>query len=270
MSVLSDEDRRGLCRLVAALSGAEHEFVIAGGQAARLYRFHPLARVLDWAPILTSDIDVATQDKGHRAIVNVGAQVEAQGFVATFEGDDRPPRTLYVLENAELEFIVPDVKRRHATGVTVDVLGVNAQRVPNLEPLLVAPVVLNIDGVGEVRLPNPAAYIVQKIITLTNRRTLAQKGKDALYVHDVLQLFMTATGLRRPIVEQAKEVTASLSRGQRLLLTENVTRLCDQQTDFVIEASRQASGRSVNSVAAITTALRLGFRELLPEFFTAR
>lgn len=73
------------------------------------------------------------------------------GLSAPFEGEDRPPRTHSVFGNAELEFLVPDVAQRHPTGATVNVLGVSAQKVKNLEPTT-----LEVEGVGAMRLPNPA------------------------------------------------------------------------------------------------------------------
>lgn len=101
MNLLTDEERDVFRRLLEALRGAEHEFVIGGGQAARLLRLHPFARTLEWAPVLTSDIDIASQAKGHRSAIALDKAIERAGFSARFEGDDRPPRTHYVLGNAD-------------------------------------------------------------------------------------------------------------------------------------------------------------------------
>ena len=142
-------------------------------------RLHPLARTLDWAPVLTSDIDIASHARGHRSAIALDQAIERAGFTARFEGDDQPPRTHYVLGNAELEFIVPDVAQRHPTGATIKVLGVNAEKVKNLEPLLFEPMTLEVDGVGTIRLPNPGAYIVQKTLTLSDRRTIGGRTRGA-------------------------------------------------------------------------------------------
>lgn len=95
-------------------------------------------------------------------------------------GDDRPPLTHYSPGAAEIELIVPDLPRRHASGATVEILGASAQKVADLQPLLVEPIDLEVEGIGLVRLPNPGAYLLQKMITLGARRTLEKKGKDAL------------------------------------------------------------------------------------------
>lgn len=71
------------------------EFIIAGGQAARLLRLHPLATRLEWNPLLTRATDVATVDKGHRGN-DIAKAFEAEGFTPSPEGDDVPPRTHYL------------------------------------------------------------------------------------------------------------------------------------------------------------------------------
>ena len=264
MIQLSDDESEVLRRLLAALGDAFGEFVIAGGQAARLLRLHPLARELEWAPLLTSDVDVATQDKGHRSNVDLADTLEREGFKPSLAGEDVPPLTHYVLGASEVELIVPDLPRRKHTGATVFVLGASAQKVADLEPLLVEPIELTVPKVGVVRVPNPAAYIIQKALTLTNRRSIAKKGKDALYVHDALQLFTKDARIQPEVVAQARRILATLGKSQKRRLTENVAKLSDGRTDFVAEASRQASGRpGVHSPEAIALANRLGFRELL-------
>jgi hypothetical protein len=169
MIELTDEEADVLRRLLRAVGGVVPEFVIAGGQAARLLRLHPLATRLDWNALLTTDTDVATIDKGHRGN-DLAQAFEAEGFTAVFEGDDVPPRTHDLRGTAEIELIVPDVARRHSSGVTVKILGASAQKVKNLEPLLVEPTVLEVPNVGRVRVPNPAGYIIQKVLTVTDRR----------------------------------------------------------------------------------------------------
>jgi NAD(P)-dependent dehydrogenase (short-subunit alcohol dehydrogenase family) len=59
MIELTDEETDVLRRLLRAVGGVVPEFVIAGGQAARLLRLHPLATRLEWNPLLTTDTDVA-------------------------------------------------------------------------------------------------------------------------------------------------------------------------------------------------------------------
>lgn len=222
-----------------------------------------MATRLLWAPLQTSDTDVATVDKGHRG-GDLAKALELEGFDSVCEGDDVPPRTHYVRGAAEIELIVPDVPRRHASGATVKVLGASAQRVKDLGPLLIEPTEIDVPGVGRVRVANPAAYLIQKVLTLTNRRSLQKKGKDALYVHDVLLLFTHDGRLHREVVALARRVVATLTKGQRAKLLETVAKLGDPRTDFVAEAARQAVGRPVlQTPDAIALANRLGLAELV-------
>lgn len=213
--------------------------------------------------MLTSDTDVATFDKGHRGN-DLAHAFEAEGFTPTFEGDDVPPRTHYLRGTAEIELIVPDVARRHSSGATVKILGASAQKVKDLEPLLFEPAELDVPKVGRVRVPNPAAYIIQKVLTLTNRRTLQKKGKDALYAHDALLLFTLNGNIHPEVVALAPRVMATLTKKQKAKLLDIAAKLGDARTDFVVESARQAEGRPrIHNAEAIALANRLGFKELL-------
>jgi|CXWL01.1.fsa_nt_gi hypothetical protein len=263
MIELTEEEVDVLCRLMRALSGVVPELIIAGGQAARLLRLHPLAIRLEWNPLLTSDTDVATVDKGHRGN-DLAKAFETEGFTHALEGDDVPPRTYYLRGAAEIELIVPDVARRHSKGATVNLLGVSAQKVKDLEPLLVEPTELEVPNVGRVRVPNPAAYIIQKVLTLKNRRSLEKKGKDALYAHDALLLFTHNRHLHPEVIALAARVVATLTSKQKVKLLETAENLSDARTDFVAESARQAEGRpGLHTAEAIALANRLGLKELL-------
>lgn len=263
MIELTDEEADVLRRLLRAVGGVVPEFIIAGGQAARLLRLHPLATRLEWNPLLTSDIDVATVDKGHRGN-DLAKAFEAEGFRPTLEGDDVPPRTHYLRGAAEIELIVPDLARRHTSGATVKILGASAQKVKDLEPLLVEPTELVVPNVGRVRVPNPAAYIIQKVLTLTNRRSLQKKGKDALYAHDALLLFTLNGHIQPEVVALANRVMATLTKKQKAKLLETAGKLGDARTDFVVESARQAEGRpGLHTAEAFALGNRLGLKEML-------
>lgn len=262
MIELTDEEADVLRRLLRVVGGVEPEFIITGGQAARLLRLHPLATRLEWNPLLTSDTDVATVDKGHRGN-DLARAFKAEGFTETLEGDDVPPRTRYLRGAAEIELIVPDVARRRGTGATVKILGASAQKVTDLEPLLVEPTELEVPNVGRARVPNPAAYVIQKVLTLTNRRSLEKKGKDALYAHDALLLFTHNGRIHPEVVALVARVLATLTQKQKTKLLETAAKLGDARTDFVAESARQAEGRpGPHSAEAFALANRLGLKEL--------
>jgi hypothetical protein len=135
--------------------------------------------------------------------------------------------------------------------------------VKDLEPLLVEPTELEVPNVGRVRVPNPAGYIIQKVLTLTNRRSLEKKGKDALYAHDALLLFTHDGRIHPEVVALAARVLATLTRKQKTKLLETAAKLGDARTDFVAESARQAEGRpGLHTAEAFALANRLGLKEL--------
>lgn len=52
----------GFSRLAVALDPWLDQVVIVGGWAHRLYRLHPFAQKLDFAPLMTFDADVALRE----------------------------------------------------------------------------------------------------------------------------------------------------------------------------------------------------------------
>lgn len=103
------------------------------------------------------------------------------------------------------------------------ILGASAQKVKDLEPLLFEPTELVVPNVGRVRVPNPAAYIIQKVLTLTDRRKLQKKGKDALYAHDALLLFTLNGHIHPEVVALATRVMATLTKRQKAKLLETAS-----------------------------------------------
>lgn len=264
MSELNDEERETFRRLLNAFGQARAEFLIAGGQAARLYRLLPDAGSLDDPPLLTTDIDIVTRLKGHGVDEKVGERLLREGFSTEYRDTGTPPVTHYVRGATELEFIVPNLKERHSSGAIVELFGINAQKVDHLEVLLTEVVEVDVPDVGSVRVPAPAAYLIQKIITVTNRRELAKKGKDTLYIQDALRLFTQASRLAPALVDQARRIVPRLTSRQTLKLKENVEKLSSPRTDFVLEAARQAQGRRApHSAEVIALVMKLGLKELL-------
>ena len=55
----ANRDAKDFARLIEALHPWLDQVVVIGGWAHRLYRLHPLAQLLDYAPLATFDTDVA-------------------------------------------------------------------------------------------------------------------------------------------------------------------------------------------------------------------
>jgi len=134
-------------RLASALEPWLDQVVVIGGWAHRLYRLHPQAQDLDYAPLGTLDTDVAVPSALSDKAPDIGELLLAHGFTEECFGDDRPPATHYRLEGEPsgfyVEFLTPlvgseyDRKNRHKA--TVEVAGVSSQRLRYLELLLQHP-----------------------------------------------------------------------------------------------------------------------------------
>jgi hypothetical protein len=195
-------ERAAFARLVRVLSPWAHQFVFVGGWAHRLYRLHPLADAPPYQPLATLDVDVAFAE--HAPLEgDIRGQLLAAGFQEELTGNHHPPVSQYILgEDAPsgfyAEFLTPMTgSGRTRAGeplATVQNAGITAQRLRYLELLLVHPwdVVLDADWGADpppsLRIPNPVAFIVQKLL-IHDQRLPGKKAQDILYIHDTLELF---------------------------------------------------------------------------------
>jgi hypothetical protein len=202
--------------------------------------------------------------------------IEREGFRPEYRSDDRPPVTRYLLESAhgfELEFIAPlsgGATRRDGTAdATADLLGASAQKLRHVEVLLVEPCLMAMPELGAgavLAVANPASFVIQRLLVLPLRPSPAKRGKDALYVHDALQLFTHSGRIHPDIVAQARRVEATLTRKQRGLVAKSAGQMGEAGTPAVREAARiaaEALRPSSPTAQAIAVACRLGLAELL-------
>ena len=200
-------DRRDLAsftRAVEALAPYFKNLVFVGGWAHFLYTLRPEASPLPFEPLRTEDADVAAPARLPRGRQSIAKCLTDAGFREHLSGDHVPPVSEYVLGDETggfyLEFLTPlvggEVKRGGRPDVTAEVGGVTAQKLRHLDILLTAPwqvtltrhVGFPVSQPRTIAIPNPAAYIVQKMLVLPKRRPDKQ-AKDLLYVHDTFSLF---------------------------------------------------------------------------------
>ena len=202
------EDRSAFARVVAALRPYLDELVFVGGWAHRLFALHELASPLDFQTLMTADIDVATPARLRARGPLIRDLLRQNGFTEKLSGDETPPISEYRLGEEEgalyVEFLAPQLggpnRRDGSPDATVDVSGITAQKLKYLEVLFAEPwsVQLN-DANGydlgkdgaSVKLPNPAAYVMQKVLVLPERKH-GKQAKDVLYIHDTLLMFRGA------------------------------------------------------------------------------
>lgn len=178
--------------------------MFVGGWAHFLYTLRPEAGPIAFTPLTTQDADVAAPLRLAPREQTIAQRLIAAGFEQRLSGDHVAPLSEYALGDEEtgfyVEFLAPleggEVKRGGRQDVTTSVGGVTAQKLRHLEILLAAPWQVSISREAgfpvsrpiAIRIPNPAAYVVQKVLALRKRKP-GKQPKDVLYLHDTFAVF---------------------------------------------------------------------------------
>jgi len=270
---MQPSDLGNFVQLIVALDPWLDHVVIIGGWAHRLYRLHPRAQELDYAPLMTLDTDVALPATLPAEGQSLRERLLASGFQEEFLGDHRPPVTHYRLGQEAAgfyaEFLTPlvggPISRRGERKVTALIAGVATQRLRHLDMLLTDPwsidLALTLVTAGEprrIRIPNPASFLAQKALVHA-RRTRGGRAKDVLYMHDTLEVF----GAR--LAELRDEWTNTTAPGLHARTTGSVRKAARQlfgaTSDTIREAALLAVGRNLSPEALRETCGR-GFNEI--------
>ncbi len=253
-----NRDAEDFARLIEALHPWLGQIVVIGGWAHRLYRLHPLAQQLEYAPLATFDTDVAVPAQLPAAGQDIYERLIASGFQEERLGDAQPPATHYRLVTGEAgfyaEFLTPllggSYKRSGAKDATMRIAGVSTQKLRHLGLLLRAPWAVEIGlatgyptaETRRVQLPNPASFLAQKIL-IHQQRDRADRAKDVLYIHDTIETF----GGALPTIRQEWE--ANIKPGLHANATRQVEKaaavLFAEVDDRIREAARIAVRRNL-------------------------
>ena len=268
-------DRRDLeafARAVDALEPYLEELVFVGGWAHYLYTLRPEASPLPFEPLRTEDADVATPAQLASGRETIPQLLNRAGFTEHLSSDHTPPISEFVLGDTAggfyLEFLAPlvggSIKRGGRPDVTTMIGGVSAQTLRDLEIVLTMPwqVTLTRDTgfpvsrARAISIPNPAAYIVQKMLVLP-KRPPEKQAKDVLYIHDTFAVFSDSLSSVRAAWEALRQtMTAANVRAFERTVRSNVAAV----SDIVRRASRIASERtSPPTPELLVLGLRQGF-----------
>jgi hypothetical protein len=244
------EDFEGFARLVTVLRPWLAQFVIVGGWAHRLHRFHRLASPPDHLPLRTRDTDLAFSPDATLA-GDIRTALLAAGFTEELSGDNAPPATHYCLGEEDAgfyaEFLTPlfgsGVKRDGKPDATMLKAGITAQKMRYLELLLVSPWSVLVGPEKKVPiaadvalfLPNPTSFIVQKLL-IHSDRTPDKRAQDALYIHDTLELFGASLNELQRLWLEVVRPTMPVKTARRVEATARA--LCAEVTDTIREAAR--------------------------------
>ena len=89
------EDLTNFARLIEAIRPWLAHFVIVGGWAHRLHRFHPLSTDQEYQPLLTRDVDLAFSPNAPLE-GNLSEALNNAGFKEELSGEFTPPVTHYL------------------------------------------------------------------------------------------------------------------------------------------------------------------------------
>jgi hypothetical protein len=245
-------------RLIEALDPWLGQVVIIGGWAHRLYRLHPLAQPLNYEPLGTLDTDVAVPSNLPATGEELRARLLEREFREELLGDMQPPAAHYRVQSGDdsfyAEFLTPlqggEIKRGDKRDVTARVSGVSVQKLRYLELLLQDPwnvlIAPDLDyptpGGRRILVSNATAFLAQKIL-IHNRRTLDERAKDILYIHDTIETF----GANLPALRELWHASVRLSLHPRAARqTERAAKEYFREVDDNIrEAARIATGRNL-------------------------
>ncbi len=205
--LVSSEFDKFLEKTILSLRGYLDHLVCIGGCANALYRHHPKASRSDIKPIVTLDIDLASEPSlpiKERPIAEIMID---SGMKEELSGNGPQPVSRYLLENSsfkgEIEFLCPSRRINrgrgyHSSGGAVSIQEkLTAQPLDYLEILLYRPWNLDLGIIPEyrhlngitVRVPNPVSYVIQKVLIRNKRRDRESLEKDSFYIFEISTLF---------------------------------------------------------------------------------
>ena len=267
-------DLASFARTVEALRPYLGDLVFVGGWAHFLYTVLPEAVPLGFEPLFTEDADIAAPLGLPIRKKPIPELLAAAGFKQHLSGDHQPPIAEYALGEEDsgfyVEFLAPllggELKRSGQPDVTTSVGGVSAQKLRHLDVLLIEPLTVKISKpmgfpvsrTTRIRIPNPASYIAQKVLTLSKRHP-SRAPKDVLYDHDTLATFADSLSTVRKAWArvQAHMIPAHVSAFEK-----KAGSLVAGENDLVRGAVRIAAEREdAPSPQRMLAALRLGLTE---------
>jgi len=270
-----DTDLAKFSRLIEALRPWLDQIIFIGGRAHRLYRERPEAVPVAYEALQTDDADVALNPKTMTAAGSIRLRLKEFGFNEEFSGDNRPPATHYGLGDKDAgfyaEFLTPlaggENRRDGSPDVTERVAGVVAQKLRYLDVLLIAPwsvtvrreTGFDLPEPAMILIPNPTSYLVQKLL-IHGLRKPGDRAKDALYIHDTIELFSRSLPALRTLWQES--VGPALHPRAVRNLRARADALFASTSDTVRDAALIAAPRRVTPTA-IQLVCKTGLDEVL-------
>ena len=270
-----ERDVESFVRLVDALRPQLPNLVFIGGWAHRLHRLPTYAQPLDYAPLMTRDVDVVVPLRGFPQ-ADLRALLLSADFKEALMAEHQPPITRYELGAAAggfyAEFLTPleggEYRRDGTPDVTTKIGNVSAQKLRHLDVLLQSSWSVRLQPENgfpfreptEIRIPNAASYLAQKIL-IHGKRRAEDKARDILYIHDTIDAFGQA--LERLHAVWHEHVRAHLHTRAAEAVEGAHIELFGSVSDAIREASIQARGTGRElSPETIRLVGELGLRQI--------
>ena len=217
------EARRQLLRATRALGELAAHAIVSGGLVPFLYRESGLFDPTDVPPLGTSEVDWLFSRPLPSGRSSMRAALNDAGFTSIeVRGFDRKARSPHILQEKSFgdhkapvyfELLTPRRGSSEPNVVALE-LDLHAQVLSHMDLLGFKPIeiALHLDSAPaettelvRVQLPQPAMYIVQKVLAReTGRRANAGKAeKDLAYIYDVVILSRTRWAEQRDILKEA-------------------------------------------------------------------
>lgn len=266
-----------LLRAMRALEDVQDHLVVVGGTAHRLFPLHPLAQDPGFDLLTTEDIDFAAplelQHDGSRQLLD---RLLEAGFEESIRGAEYPAFT-YPLRGQERTYL-QFVANLTGSGTTrsgekdrlMSFSGIHAEKLRHIDVLLHAAWKVELEAEGlplSVRVVNPSAYLLQKLLTLGERAT-PKRAKDLLYIFDTLTLFGESL---RALGEQAQALVPELSRKTGNKIKKAAETYCFTDGPAAHEAAKiaQEQRQSPPTATQIVSACEFALPRVLPDLLGA-
>ncbi len=279
-ALLDGDHHHGVRLALDALSPALDRILVIGGHAHLFFSLHPWASSRPGPPLLTQDLDLLLPTRGLRVLIepqpDLTERLRSHGFVERLTGGSSRPNVTYDLDVPypfRVECLMARIGGARSRGGALassgeGIGGLAAIRLPHLHLLELEPweVVVPVGSrTYPVRIPNPAAYVTQKLRVL-GRRSTARRAKDVVYVYDTLVMFRHH---RKDLGDRfAGRLEKALGKAGLREVAARAERLADPTAaDLrgameVMEAARQ--GGQVRGIEMLAAVMRRGLGELLP------
>jgi hypothetical protein len=208
---------------VEALKAYLDEVVCIGGCANALYRFHDLSSEVAWGYLGTKDIDAAVPQKlPLKDRPPVADLMDRMGFKERACGNAADAVIKYGPDDEgsalDLEFLceISGLSKADQIRAAVPVqAGLYAQPLRYLAMSLNNTWRVNMGRVPgfeakkgiTIQVPNPAAYVVSKILIRGEQRNPASMAKDCFYIYEISSVFRDALGVIRDEYDRLEPCT---------------------------------------------------------------